>query len=333
MPDGVEALRQLGVSLNAADGATFRGIRFLDRGLSVEAVFPNSKCGIGLRRTRLHQILAHAAERAGANVYWQTPLEMLEAGGVRVAGRKVQCQWIIGADGLHSRVRRWSGLELAWSSPRRIGIRQHFRVEPWTDLVEVYWNRHCQANVTRVGPDEICVAMIGTGKEVRLADLPDLFPGLSERLRRAKPAGPPRGALTMSSRLSAVATARTALIGDASGTVDAVTGEGMHLAFRQAEALAEALAAGDLRSYRIAHRRLRRMPQFMARLLLSLDGNDALRRAAFRALAAFPQAFSALLTFHVGGLPATKYSSVVSEGPMGLPALRRSLLRVGQVRR
>ncbi|MGA7327288.1 MAG: NAD(P)/FAD-dependent oxidoreductase [Rhodomicrobium sp.] len=332
MPDGVEALRRLGVSLNAADGASFRGIRFLDQGLSVEALFPHAKCGIGLRRTRLHQILADAAESAGANAYWKTPVEALGADGVRVAGREVQCQWIIGADGLHSRIRRWSNLELAWSGARRIGIRQHFRVEPWTDLVEVYWNHHCQANVTPTGPDEICIAMIGTGKHVRVADLPGLFPALASHLRHAKPMGPPRGAITMSSRLSTVTDARIALIGDASGTVDAVTGEGMHLAFRQAEALAEALVSGDLRSYSIAHRRLRRMPQLMARLLLMLDGNDALRRAAFRSLRAFPPIFSALLAFHVGGLPAAKYSLARSEGLLGLPAFTRVLTRAGHVR-
>jgi flavin-dependent dehydrogenase len=183
---------------------------------------------------------------------------------------------------------------------RRIGLRQHFRVEQWTDFVEVYWNRHCQANVTPVGPGEICIAMIGTHKEVRAADLPILFPRLGNRLRNAEPLGRARGAITMSSTLNAVTRGRMALMGDASGTVDAVTGEGVHLAFRQAHAWAEAIAAGDLRKYALAHRRMRRMPQLMARLLLLLDGNDILRRAAFRTLAAAPSLFDALLAFHVG---------------------------------
>ena len=79
----------------------------------------------------------------------------------------------------------------------------------------------------------------------------------------------------MSSRLAAVTKGNVALLGDASGTVDAITGEGLHLAFRQAAALAEALAAGDLSPYAAAHRRLQKMPQLMARLLLLLGWKRA----------------------------------------------------------
>ena len=33
---------------------------------------------------------------------------------------------------------------------RRYGVRRHYRVEPWTDLVEVHWGRHVEAYVTPV---------------------------------------------------------------------------------------------------------------------------------------------------------------------------------------
>ncbi len=55
MPDGVAALREFGVELTAGDGVPFRGIRFLDGELQAEACFPNSECGFGIRRTRLHE--------------------------------------------------------------------------------------------------------------------------------------------------------------------------------------------------------------------------------------------------------------------------------------
>src|SRR5208282_757693 len=129
------ALRQIGVTLAAADGAPFRGIRFLDRQCEAEASFINAGCGYGIRRTRLHEILVDAAERAGAVLCWRSPVEGLEEGGVRAGGRTVRCRWIAGADGFHSRVRQWAGLQPLWSSARRIGLRQHFRIEPWTDFV------------------------------------------------------------------------------------------------------------------------------------------------------------------------------------------------------
>jgi flavin-dependent dehydrogenase len=47
-----------------------------------------------------------------------------------------------------------------------------------------------------------------------------------------------------------------ALVGDASGSVDAITGEGLCLLFQQAVALAAALEAGDLALYQAEHRRI-----------------------------------------------------------------------------
>ena len=186
-----------------------------------------------------------------------------------------------------------------WKTERRIGLRQHFRAEPWTDFVEVYWAQNCQAYVTPVGPDEICIALLGTAKGVGVEDLPAVFPKLAARLSGADRVGPPRGGMSMCSRFAAVTKGNIALLGDASGTVDAVTGEGLHLAFRQAAALAEALATNDLSSYGIAHARLQKMPQVMARVLLLLDGKERLRRMAFQSLAAVPSLFNGMLAFHV----------------------------------
>jgi flavin-dependent dehydrogenase len=97
---------------------------------------------------------------------------------------------------------------------------------------------------------------------------------------------------------------RIALIGDAAGSVDAVTGDGLALAFRQATALGVALVAGDLSGYAAAHRRTLRSAHAMARLLLLLDRRDGFRRRVMRALAARPGLFERLLAIHVGAQPA-----------------------------
>ncbi len=319
MPDGVAALRGLGVELSAGHGAAFRGIRFLDGDLEAEALFPNNGFGFGLRRTVLHRLMAERAESAGVQLRWQSPVEGIDASGVKVNGQFVRCRWIVGADGFHSHVRQWMGLKPSWNSSRRLGLRQHFRVEPWTSFVEVHWRYGCQAYVTPIGPDRVCVAMIGHEKEVGLAELPSLFPGLAKRLANAEPIGAARGAMTMSAQLPAVTSGRIALVGDASGSIDAVTGEGLHIAFRQASSLAEALVAGDLSQYCSAHRRIGRMPHLMARALLLMNGRDRVRRSAFRVLAAHPGVFRSLLAFHVGSRPT------LSLGALGL-AMRVSPL-------
>ena len=86
-----------------------------------------------------------------------------------------------------------------------------------------------------------------------------------------------RGAISVSTRLPRVIRGRLALIGDASGSVDAITGEGLALAFRQAAILAEALSKNDLAIYQAAHRRIGRIPRLMSRLMLGLGGRAGVR--------------------------------------------------------
>ena len=177
---------KLGWNSPQATECRYRGIRFLDGELQAEARFPNSECGFGIRRTRLHEILVRAAEQAGAELWWQSPVEAFEEGSVhrrRTAGSlRVDrwCGWSV------FRVREGCGLQPAWNTERRIGLRQHFRAEPWTDFVEVYWSQNCQAYVTPVGPDEICVALLGTAKQVGVEELPTVFPKLAARLAGAR---------------------------------------------------------------------------------------------------------------------------------------------------
>ncbi len=314
MPDALDALCQIGVNLGSGNGVCFRGIRFLDEKLEAEATFSNHRFGLGVRRTELHRILAERAKDVGVVTLWGNKIEGINTAGVIVAGRTIRCRWIVGADGFHSSVRRWAGLLPDWNGARRIGLRQHFRVRPWTDFVEVYWRTHCQAYVTPVGVDEVCVAMIGKG-DIRASDLAEIFPMLASHLSGAELIGPARGAISMSTRLRSVAAGRIALVGDASGSVDAVTGEGLALAFRQANSLATALAAGDLRRYDANHRRMGWMPRLMARILLHFDGNDRLRRMAFRNLAAHPRIFSRLLDVHVGALRRSALTAVAQPLP------------------
>ena len=70
-----------------------------------------------------------------------------------------------------------------------------------------------------------------------------------ERLQGLETTSVEKGALSETRQLHNVYRGRTALIGDASGTVDAITGEGLCLAFRQAIILAESFAAGSLAPY------------------------------------------------------------------------------------
>jgi flavin-dependent dehydrogenase len=300
MPDGVAALAGLGVGLDRAPGLPFFGIRFVDDDLRAEARFYRGS-GLGIRRPDLHQVLIERACDAGVILHWRTPVDGLHAAGVRAGNASVRCRWIVGADGIQSRLRGWAGLHPAWSSGQRIGLRQRFRVRPWTDFVEVHWGARCQAYVTPVAPDEVCVTVVGGVADARLSDLAASFPSLARRLAGAEAVSPVRGGMTRSAKLRAVVRGRIALIGDAAGSVDAVTGEGLSLAFRQAAALSLALKAGDLTGYEAWHRRLTRRPLLMARVLLTMGHHQTLRRLSLHGLAAAPRLFESFLAAHVTG--------------------------------
>jgi len=313
LPDGLAALRRLGVALGPAHGMSFRGISFIGEGRVAAARFPADD-GLGVRRTVLHRALRERAEAVGVATAWGAPVEALEPHGLRIAGRSLKARWIVGADGGQSRLRLWAGLGPVWSGARRVGIRRHVRCRPWSDHVEVHWAAGAQAYVTPVGADALCIALIGAAPGPRFADLPRWFPALAERLGQAPPLGPERGAITQSTQLAAVTSGRVALIGDAAGGIDAVTGEGLALAFRQAVALGDALAAGDLAAYAAAHRKIVATAHRMARLLLLMDRSALMRRQGLRALAARPRLFESLLALHVG-----------ARRPSGLPRALASL--------
>ncbi len=285
-PAGVEILQRLGLRLSG-EAFPLRGVRFLDNGTSVEASFPFGP-GLALRRTRLHHLLVNRAEEVGVRLLWGTP--------VSDNSSLPPCRWLVGADGQNSCVRRAAGLEAAKAESFRFGFRQHYRISPWTDFVEVYWGARCQLYVTPVSDDEVGIALLSRDSHLRLDTAMKEFPELQRRLHSALPSSAERGAMTVSRRLCRVFRDRTILIGDASGSVDAITGEGLSLSFHQAVALSDALCHGRLASYQSEHSRLARRPAFVARTLLSLDRFPALRRTIFKALALDPPIFARLLT-------------------------------------
>jgi 2-polyprenyl-6-methoxyphenol hydroxylase-like FAD-dependent oxidoreductase len=299
MPDSRATAARLGISLPRSLGFEFRGIRFHGDGKhgmarSVQADFPAGR-GMGVRRTALHSLLIEAAEREGVALRWNCPVSDLDGGLEKVAAR-----WIIGADGSTSRVRRLAGLDSCRWNSRRYARRMHYAISPWTDYVEVYWGDGCQIYVTPVSADEICLALISRSPELRLGDaLRRHFPGLCERLRGVPPSSRERGAITATVRLRSVAQGNVALIGDASGSVDAITGEGICLGFKQAEALAAAMCAGNLAGYNRIHPRLSLRPHAMAQAMLMMDRADSVRRAAMSALSFQPWIFRQLLALHV----------------------------------
>jgi len=306
MPSAVRRLAALGVT---PDGHPLRGIRYLDAAHRADAPFRHGD-GLGVRRTVLHAALGARAAALGVPVIPArvTTFER-HAGHVTAAG--VEARYLVAADGLHSTIRRVLDRETprrprpgSRSPVPRYGLRRHYRVEPWTDLVEVHWTPQAEAYVTPVSDDVVGIGLLfarphrteprgdgqhgvgqhgnglrgdeshrdgqrgdgpaeaGTGGDgmpddaggdfaARLA----AFPALRDRLGGAPPASEVRGAGPMRQDVRRRVYGRVLLVGDASGYVDALTGEGIGVGLAQAEALAGCLAAGRPADYERAWRR------------------------------------------------------------------------------
>jgi flavin-dependent dehydrogenase len=298
MPDGVAAARALGISLEMADARPFRGIRFCERDLAVEAPFPQG-AGFGIRRTTLHELMVKRAAQAGVRMLWGVEVSGMERDGVRVAGELKRARWIVGADGGNSVARRWAGLDDSVHLSRRYGFRRHYRIAPWGDFMELHWGDGFQLYLTPVGHNEVCLVAISSDHRLRLDAVLPRFPELARRLGAAGEVSSDLGGVSASRRLARVCRGNVALVGDASGSVDAITGEGLCLLFRQAVALADAMAAGDLDRYQAAHRRLSRRPEWMAKSMLLLGRHGRLRSRVLHAFAARPALLSGMLALHV----------------------------------
>jgi 2-polyprenyl-6-methoxyphenol hydroxylase-like FAD-dependent oxidoreductase len=297
MPGGVEALRLLGirVGLNAT---RFNGISFREGSLLVSGRFLNGY-GMAIRRTNLHRLLVEHAAESGVILRWGVRITEIAPDGAIIDGRRIACRWVIGADGRYSEIRRLARLPEPVCGVSRVGLRQHFRVRPWNDFVEVHCREAGQVVVTPVAPDEICITAFSEKPFLRMKDLLRCFPAVVSRLNSAEATSPIRGALAMSGRVAKIYQRNVALIGDAAGTIDAITGQGLSIAFGAAHALAETLAAGgDLARYQRLHRRLADRPAQIARILLLLAAKPRLRVRLLRFLLRWPRLLEYILDFH-----------------------------------
>ncbi len=280
MPGGLAELTSLGVD---PAGMPFRGIAYVSEHRRAQARFRNGP-GRGVRRTTLHAALeARAKQQDTEWIRSKVTGVRQDAHGVAAAG--VYARYLVAADGLHSPVRRAVGITATAGKPRRYGVRWHFKVPAWSDFVEVHWSRWGEAYVTPVEPDLVGVAILSSGR-------PDLawFPWLARRLEGAG-RGQARGCGPLRQVVSRRVAGRVLLVGDAAGYEDALTGEGISLAVKQAAAAVDAIVKDTPASYEAAWHRVTRNYRLLTRALVLASTPPATRRAIVPASALLPPVF------------------------------------------
>jgi flavin-dependent dehydrogenase len=280
MPGGLAELTSLGVD---PAGMPFHGIAYVSGNRRAEARF---RCGPGrgVRRTTLHAALAARAKEQDTDwIRTRVTSVQQDAHGVTAAG--VRAKWLVAADGLHSAVRRAVGINAIAGTPRRYGVRRHYRVPMWSEFVEVHWSRWGEAYVTPVEPDLVGVAIMSPQR-------PDIawFPRLAHQLQGAG-IGQARGSGPLRQVVSRRVAGRVLLVGDAAGYEDSLTGEGISLAVKQAAAAVSAVIDDAPSSYEAAWHRITRDYRLLTRGLVLATTPRAARRVIVPACALLPAAF------------------------------------------
>jgi flavin-dependent dehydrogenase len=289
MPGALPMLARLGVD---PAGMPIMGITYRQGTRSVTHRFVGTP-GRGVRRTTLHHALSERADELGV-VRMRSKVEHLEQKADSVQVARTSARYLLACDGLHSTVARLVGLALpAPRRARRYGIRQHYAVEPWGDTVEIHYGREAEIYVTPIADNEVGVAMLGaqhTDFDAAIAGIPEL----AARLGGADFSSSRRGAGPFRQRTRARTSGRVLLVGDASGYVDAITGEGLRLGFAQAAAAVACVVADDPRHYEAEWTRITRDFRVTTTALVRF-ATSPLRRAIVPLSAALPGRFGAVV--------------------------------------
>jgi flavin-dependent dehydrogenase len=297
LPQGVARLQETGLDI---PGVPVRGIRYVSpSGVTAEAEFPLGR-GYVVRRERFDEFLFRAAaETPGVRAFEGTAYEP----------ERWRARWVVGADGLRSLFHRRPEFPTSPPAVRRVGLSAHVRgLEVDRERVEVVVHEGGEVYLAPSEGDEALVACLyrqeqvppGTTAGDRMMSTLLSLEVLRGRVRGLAFTTPCLAAAPLGLRAGAVAAGNVLLVGDAAGTPDPVTGEGMSLAVLSARAAAEAIAAGRPQDYERERRRLAAGADWLGRWMLRVTRYPAIADRVIGALVEAPDLFTKLLQIAVG---------------------------------
>jgi flavin-dependent dehydrogenase len=284
MPAGRRLLDKMEVDIQT--GVPFGGVRYHQNGKVATGRF-HSGDGIGVRRTHLSEALWNRAELMGVERRTGR-IRSVEFRHDSVLAEGITARWLVGADGLHSTVRKCAGIGVRTIGRPRYGVRRHFKSLSESSHVDVYLDEESEIYVTPVANGVVGVAVLSMDASAYEEQL-DKFPQLKERL--GSPIGPAKGAGPFGRFSTRVYDKRVALVGDAAGFLDPITGEGIRLGIEAADYLVTCLKNGDISSYGRGWNRIVRNYRWVTGSVLALRRNPVTSRAMVSTLCAMPSIF------------------------------------------
>jgi flavin-dependent dehydrogenase len=302
-PECAPLLTELGAleRVTARAGRPVRGMRLYGYGHRTAGTFaaigssrvPHAIGGYAIAREILDAELLEIARGSGVAVLEGVACHgLLRDRGAVVgvvasdAGRApfaLRARWTVGADGVRSLVARELGVQRRIPSLDKFALTTHFDGVPASETAELHVFSGGYFAAAPIGPATLSLNLVVDRSRLRarngswdefLADHLARAPELAQRLADARRVSPVRGVGPLAHRTTAQVFDGAALVGDACGYVDPMTGEGIWFALRTAKLLAAELdrnlasgrepTARALRRYASARRR-----EILPRLLLS----------------------------------------------------------------
>jgi flavin-dependent dehydrogenase len=287
LPHGVAALAAIA---GLPEAPRVRGLRFVAAGASTHADFPDG-FGLVVRRDRFDAwLLDRAAATPNVDARMGTPY--------RAEGER----FVVGADGRHSCFHRRFA---AGRAPHpRVGLSAHvIGLDEVGDRVEVFFHRDGELYVAPTGGGETLVAGLFHRERFRrdgIAYLLKAIPGVRDRAVRVQFTTPVLAASPLGLRLPRIVDRNLLLIGDAAGSPDPITGDGIALALSSVRPAADAIVSGDLDSYERIRLAMGRNADRLGRLLLAVSRAEG---CAARMMLRKQSLVAALLDVAVGRRP------------------------------
>jgi flavin-dependent dehydrogenase len=293
-------------------------------GVEVRLPFPappdgGPAAGLGVRRTTFDAVLVgavreepHAVVREGERVTGLIRDAADAVVGVTTTSGEIRARVVVGADGLHSQMRAWTGLRAGPRAPMRYGLAGHWQIDTRdrTGIAVTLAGGH-EWYEAPVGPDLLLVSILTHRSHPAMTARH--YEGAARRsiagIADAPLVSGPLGAAHFHQRARAVAAGRVFLVGDASGYDDPTTGDGIAIGMLLAERLAE--HAGDHLDGRINretavdryvrdHADLVRERRRLTGLALFLARSPTLSRRAISRAGDDPRALGKLIAINCG---------------------------------
>ncbi|TVQ75648.1 MAG: NAD(P)/FAD-dependent oxidoreductase [Flavobacteriales bacterium] len=205
------------------------------------ARLPLSPGGFGISRQYLDHQLSIIAKQAGVELLTGIRVKSIEDNHVQLlSGETIEASLVLGAYG---RSNPLSGLKIPKNQKQYIGIKYHVRSSAPADVIEMHVFKGGYCGFSKVENEVYCLCYLGTADDLKAyrgdianyeAGILHQNPHLRARLLEVEKITPPITTSQFHFQVHRGDHRGHLLLGDATGFIPPITGNGMSLAFRSA---------------------------------------------------------------------------------------------------